>query len=350
MMHDILPSLLKWQAQGLSAAIATVVKTWGSSPRPAGSRMAIAASGEFAGSVSGGCVETAVIEEAMNVMKTGAPKLLQFGVADETAWSVGLTCGGKIEVFLEPFYDKKFFEPLRVNLAGKEPVVMATVIRGASTLPGRHLLVSRAGTIAGDLENTELISSIQQAAPAFLEREHTTVLTFGETEIFVESCFPPPKLIIVGAVHIAVPLAHIAKTLDFNVILVDPRGAFASAARFPHVDQLVRKWPEEALAEIGIDAGACIVILSHDPKLDDPAVKTALQHHPAYIGVLGSRKTHEKRFQRLLAEGVTEEQLRRVHAPIGLNIGAATPAEITVSIMAEIVAQRRRMRLVGSDS
>ncbi len=340
-MHDILATLLNWQARGCSAAIATVVKTWGSSPRPAGSRMAIAANGEFAGSVSGGCVETAVIEAAMNVMKTGAPKLLPFGVTDETAWSVGLTCGGKIEVLVEPFWDGKFFETLRASLEAKEPVIMAKVIRGASTLFGRHALITRAGDISSDLDNLDLISAIKQAAPAFFEREHCAVLTFGETEIFVESCFPPSKLIIVGAVHIAAPLAHIAKTLDFNVILIDPRGAFASPERFPHVDQLVRKWPDEALTEIGIDAGASIVILSHDPKLDDPAVKTALQHRPAYIGVLGSRKTHEKRFQRLLAQGVNEEQLRRVHAPIGLDIGAATPAEIAISIMAEIIARRR---------
>lgn len=340
-MHDILATLLNWQARGHSAALATVVKTWGSSPRPAGSRMAIAANGEFTGSVSGGCVESAVIEAAMNVMKTGAPKLLAFGVTDETAWSVGLTCGGKIEVLVEPFWEGKFFEILRANLEAKEPVIMAKVIRGASTLIGRHALITRAGDVSSDLDSLDLISAIKQAAPAFFEREHSAVVTFGETEIFVESCFPPPKLIIVGAVHIAVPLADIAKTLDFNVILIDPRGAFASPERFPRVDQLVRKWPDEALTETGIDAGASIVILSHDPKLDDPAVKTALQHRAAYIGVLGSRKTHEKRLQRLLAQGVSEEQLRRVHAPIGLDIGAATPAEIAISIMAEIIARRR---------
>lgn len=230
---------------------------------------------------------------------------------------------------------------LAQHLEAKTPVVLATVTRGAPALLGRYLLVTRAGDISGDLDHDELIASVKQAAPAFFEHEHSAVLTFGETEIFVESCFPPPKLIIVGAVHIAAPLAHIAKTLDFNVILIDPRAAFATTERFPHVDQLVHKWPEEALIELGVDASTCIVILTHDPKLDDPAVKTALQHRPAYIGVLGSRKTHEKRFQRLLAAGVTEEQLRRVHAPIGLDIGASTPAEVAVSIMAEIVAQQR---------
>lgn len=238
--------------------------------------------------------------------------------------------------------DRKFLETLRAKLEANEPVVMATVVRGASALLGKHLLVMRAGDSAGDLDDADLISSIRQAAPTFFEREQSAVLPFGEAEVFIEACFPPPKLIIVGAVHIAVPLVHLAKTLGFNVILVDPRGAFASDERFPHVDQLVRQWPEQALAEIGIDPSTCIVILTHDPKLDDPAVKTALQHRPAYIGVLGSRKTHEKRRQRLLDQGVSEEQLQRVHAPIGLDIGAATPAEIAVSIMAEIVAQRRR--------
>jgi xanthine dehydrogenase accessory factor len=163
----------------------------------------------------------------------------------------------------------------------------------------------------------------------------------GEREIFLESYFPPPKLIIVGAVHVAISLVTFAKELGYKVILIDPRQTFAAAGRFPHVDALIRKWPDEALAEIGIDASTCIVVLTHDPKFDDPAIKYALQYSPAYIGVLGSRKTHEKRLHRLKQDGLADEQLAKLHAPIGLDIEARTPPEIALSIMSEIVAARR---------
>ncbi|MDZ7268559.1 MAG: XdhC family protein [candidate division KSB1 bacterium] len=346
-MREIIPDLLRWHRQGIPAAIATVIKTWGSAPRPAGSRMAIAANQAFTGSVSGGCVEAAVVAEAQNVIQTGRPKRLEFGVSDDTAWSVGLTCGGKLEVFIEPFDDRALLETCQHRLAAGEVLVLATVTRGEPALPGRHLLLTRDGACQGSLTDAGLIAFVRQAAPPFFQRENCALLPFRDGELFLETCLPPPKLIIVGAVHLAVPLAHLARTLDFRVILLDPRSQFATAERFPHVDQIVRGWPEQALAEIGIDAGTCVVVLTHDPKLDDPAIITALRHHPAYLGVLGSRKTHEKRVRRLREAGVPEEQLQRIHAPIGLNLGALTPAEIAVSIMAEIIAQRRLTPAAG---
>jgi xanthine dehydrogenase accessory factor len=222
-----------------------------------------------------------------------------------------------------------------------EPVVLATIVRGAENEIGRHLLIRRDGSTSGDVADPSLIAKLQAQAVSLFGQEHAETLREGETEIFLESYFPAPKLVVVGAVHVAIPLVTFAKELGYRVILVDPRQAFATEARFPHVDALIRRWPDEALPEIGIDAGTCVVILTHDPKLDDPAIKVTLQFSPAYIGVLGSRKTHEKRLKRLREEGLTEEQLARLHAPIGLEIGGRTPAEVALSIMGEIVAVRR---------
>lgn len=305
--------------------------------------MAVNARGEFAGSVSGGCVETAVIEEAMKSIATGAPKLLRFGVSDEQAWSVGLTCGGSIEVLVErmPAQEQGLMAEWLEGLARAEPIVIATLLRGDAHALGRRMLLRADGAWHGEMPQESLSAFVRDQAAAFHTHEQAEILSTGEWEIFVESIFPAPKLIIVGAVHVAIPLTTLAKTLDYQVLLIDPRGAFATDERFPHVDRLVRQWPDQALQEIGIDAGTCLVILTHDAKLDDPALKFALQHRPAYIGILGSKRTHEKRIKRLKAEGLLDEQLARVHAPVGLDIGASTPAEIALSIMAEIVARRR---------
>jgi xanthine dehydrogenase accessory factor len=351
-MRDLIPNLLRWRERGDQIALATVTKTWGSSPRPAGAKMAVTASGEFAGSVSGGCVETAVIEEAKKVLAAGEPKLLRFGVSDEQAWSVGLTCGGSIEVFVErippaspgqtALLGRDFTKEWLQALAKAEPIAVATILRGETRSLGRHMMLGAEGTIHNEFEDANLTGLVRERAASFLTREHTEIVTSGENEVFVESIFPAPKLVIIGAVHVAIPLITLAKTLDYQVVLVDPRGAFATDERFPHVDRLVRQWPDEALQEIGIDASTCLVILTHDAKLDDPALKFALQKQPAYLGVLGSKRTHEKRIKRLKVEGISDEQLARVHAPVGLEIGASTPAEIALSIMAEIVARRRR--------
>lgn len=337
-MREISTSLQQWLAAGRATAIATVIKTWGSSPRPAGAKMAINDHGEFVGSVSGGCVETAVIEAAREVIQTGKPRLLQFGVSNEQAWEVGLSCGGKIEVFVTKEFCNHYLNQLERN----EPFVVAAIVRGDEALLGRRLLLRQDGTVLGDIADEAIIAAVREQAQSLFSKASSTSLPVGECELFVESCFPPPKLIIIGAVHVAVPLVAMARALDFTIILIDPRGAFATAERFAHIDQLISKWPDEALVELGIDASTCIVILTHDPKIDDPAIKLALQHAPAFLGVLGSRRTHEKRLQRLRADGLSEEQLAQIHAPIGLDIGARSPAEIAVSILAEIVACRRK--------
>ncbi len=237
--------------------------------------------------------------------------------------------------------NEKILSALSQAIQNGEPAVLATIIRGAENEIGRHLLIRRDGGAQSDFDDSTLVARAKEHAAALFEQEGGETLRDGEREIFLESYFPPPKLIIVGAVHVAISLVTFAKELGYKVILIDPRQTFATADRFPHVDALIRKWPEEALAEVGIDASTCIVVLTHDPKFDDPAIKYALQYSPAYIGVLGSRKTHEKRLHRLKQEGLTDEQLAKLHAPIGLDIGGQTPAEIALSIMSEIVAVRR---------
>jgi xanthine dehydrogenase accessory factor len=233
------------------------------------------------------------------------------------------------------------FDSLRETIESGAPIVLATIIHGAENEIGRHLLIRRDGSTQGDFDDPTLVTRVKERAAKLLAQEGSETLRDGEREIFLESYFPPSKLIIVGAVHIAIALVTFAKELGYKVILVDPRQAFATEARFPHVDALIRKWPDAALAQIGIDASTAIVILTHDPKLDDPAIKYALQFSPAYIGVLGSRRTHEKRLHRLKQDGLTEEQLAKLRAPIGLDIGGQTPAEIALSIISEIVAVRR---------
>jgi xanthine dehydrogenase accessory factor len=240
--------------------------------------------------------------------------------------------------------NEKIFNALSQAIQLGEPVILATIIRGAENEIGRHLFIRRDGSVQGEIGEPTLVAHLKEHAAALLGQEGSNTLHDDAREIFLESYFPPPKLIIVGAVHVAIPLVTFAKELGYKVVLIDPRQTFATAERFPHVEALIRKWPDEALAEVGIDASTCIVVLTHDPKFDDPAIKFALQYAPAYIGVLGSRKTHEKRLHRLKKDGLTDEQLARLHAPIGLDIGSNTPAEIALSVMAEIVAVRRGAR------
>ncbi len=225
-----------------------------------------------------------------------------------------------------------------------EPVVLATLTRGAEDEIGRQLLLRREAEALGEGFEPALVATLKAHAQKMFGQENTETLRIDAREFFLQSYCPPPKLVIIGAVHIAIPLVAFAKELGYKVVLVDPRRAFATPQRFPHVDELIARWPDEALLQIGIDSSTCLVVLTHDPKLDDPAVKIALQHEPAYIGVLGSRKTHEKRMQRLRAEGVSETQLAKLRAPIGLEINGRTPAEIALSIMAEIIAVRRGMK------
>jgi len=301
--------------------------------------MAITPEGKITGSVSGGCVEGAVFEAGVEVLKTKRPQLLHFGVADETAWEVGLACGGSIDIFVKPL-DTEFFKPLRSAIVEEHPAAAVTVVRGPDELLGREILLRDDGSITGTI-NEDLNQRAMNLARETLEQGVARRAMLNEDiEVFVEVILPPPTLIAVGGVHITVALVELAKTLGYRTIVVDPRRAFGNAERFPHVDQLVQAWPDDAFRQIPITRSTAIAMLTHDPKLDDPALKIALPSPAFYVGALGSRTTQAKRRQRLLEEGLSEAELNRLRGPIGLEIEARTPEEIAVSIMAEIVATR----------
>lgn len=348
-MRDILFEVERWQTEGESIALATVVQTWGSSPRKAGSRMALTASGKISGSVSGGCVENTVIEAGIKSLKTGLPQLLHFSVADETAWEVGLACGGSIDIFVQPL-DAKFFQVL--NSAIKEETAFAhiIVIRGPDELRGHEMLISEHGVITGALGNEWHDAVLKIGREALYHGISRRVALSESIEVFVDVILPPPTLVVVGGVHIAIALVSLAKTLGYRTILVDPRTAWGNAERFPNVDELIRSWPEEAFEQISVTRSTAITMLTHDPKLDDPALKVALASPAFYVGALGSKSTHAKRRARLLNDGVTELQLSRLHAPIGLDIGAQTPEEIALSIMSEVVKSHREQNQLPADA
>ena len=345
-MKDVLPEIDRWRAAGEPVALATVVETWGSAPRPTGSRLALTAKGQIAGSVSAGCVENAVIEAGVETLATGRPKLLRFGVADDTAWSVGLACGGTIEVFVERLEPARF-DLLRTEVLAERPVAAVTVVRGPDALLGRSLVRRADGTVHGEIGGG-LDAAARDAAGAALSTGSSRRLEIGEdprVELFVEVLRPSPRLIIVGGVHIAMALVALSRTLGFRTVIVDPREAFGNRQRFPDADAVVTEWPDRALERLAPDGATAIVVLTHDPKLDDPALTLALASPAFYVGALGSRRTQEKRRVRLRAAGVAEDRLARLHAPIGLDLGGRSPEEIALAIVAEIV----RVRHHGAD-
>jgi xanthine dehydrogenase accessory factor len=338
-MKEVIDDINRWQSEKRPVALATVVQTWGSAPRKVGAKMALTADGRIAGSVSGGCVEGAVFEEGTAALQTNRPKLLHFGVADETAWDVGLACGGTIEVFVERL-DTAVYNFIHNLLQNDEAGATITIIRGPEELLGRKLAVSRAGEQLGTLGDAKLDSQTMAAEAKLVQPQR--VQLNEEIEVFIDTVRPAPTLIIVGGVHIAIALTSYAKTLGYRTIVIDPRRAFGSDERFPHVDRLIQAWPEKAFAEVTITRETAVALLTHDPKIDDPALKIILQANPFYVGALGSNTTHAKRIERLKGYGFGEVEYGRIHGPIGLNIGANTPEEIALAIMAEIVKARIR--------
>ncbi len=340
-MRDLLPEIERWRQAGKQIAMATIVQVYGSSLRPLGAKMACTSAGDIAGSVSGGCIEGAVYEEAQKVMKHGRPKLLEYGVANEAAWEIGLACGGTIQVWVESLAPE-IYATLKQCLEVGQFVALATILAGPRQ--GNKLFVWPDGRTQGELGSAELTEQVVRYAVDRLAA-HDPGRTMFEAnneavEVFVEVLSPLPRLIVVGAVHIAIPLVAFAKTLGFRTIVVDARSAFATRERFPHADELTVEWPSTAMAKLGLDEASYVVVVTHDDKLDIPALQAALGSSARYVGILGSKTTHAKRIQALKQLGVTDEQLARIHAPIGLDMGAVGPEEIALSIMSEVVAVR----------
>ncbi|KAA9009104.1 XdhC family protein [Histidinibacterium aquaticum] len=319
MTQDIPALALAWHRDGRKVALATVVETWGSAPRPVGSQLAIDGEGAMEGSVSGGCVEGAVVVEAMEALEDGKSRLLEYGVSDDEAFAVGLACGGRIRVLVEP-----------VGGAMPEDVLAGLVEAREARRPVAYVTDLREG--GARLDGPEPWAERFRADRSGVEPDERT---------FVAVHNPPLRMVVVGAVHIAQMLLPMARACGYDPVVVDPRPAFGAAARFPG-ETILDLWPDEALAAQQLDARSCVVTLTHDPKLDDPAIRAALDSEVFYLGCLGSTRTHAKRLERLKADGVGEEALSRIHAPVGLDIGARSPAEIALSIMAEVTRVLRQ--------
>jgi len=322
--YDRIPEIaLDWHRQGKGAALATVIETWGSAPRPVGSQLAVSGEGEMEGSVSGGCVEGAVVVEAIECLGKGEATLLDFGVADEQAFAVGLACGGRIRVLVEPVgrvMPVAMLEALVDARAAREQVAyLVNPDTGA-----RRLVTGQ-----GDALEAEIADRFRKDKSGF------------EGDWFLGIHNPPLRMAIVGAVHIAQALVPMARLAGYDPVLIDPRPAFGAQARFPG-ETILESWPDEALAEYGLDPRTAVVTLTHDPKLDDPAIEAALASDCFYLGCLGSTRTHAKRVERLTAAGLPADRIARIHGPVGLDIGAQGPAEIAISIMAEITACLRK--------
>ncbi|WP_172299818.1 XdhC family protein [Pseudoruegeria sp. HB172150] len=321
---DILETALEWHRAGKGAVLATVVQTWGSAPRPVGANLAVSGEGELAGSVSGGCVEGAVVAEAFEVLDTGESRLLTYGVSDDEAFAVGLACGGTIRVKVQPIGDYEDGLP--------EDVLAEIVTARAERRPIAYVV------------DTETWKRRTAGPEEFPDRFRADRSGFDEDEkTFVAIHNPPLRMAVIGAVHIAQPLLQMARLAGYDPVLIDPREAFASESRFPE-ETINHDWPDEALADYGLDARTAVVTLTHDPKIDDPAIMAALKSDIFYLGCLGSTRTHAKRVARLQEAGFTEDQIARIHAPVGLDIGAKSPAEIAISVMAEITQTLRQKR------
>lgn len=341
-MREILQSMRTWFDQGKDIVLATVVEIYGSAPRGLGAKMAVNQESLMAGSVSGGCVEGAVVAEAMKVLRKGEPKLLHYGVTQDQAISVGLACGGIIEVWVEKLSLDKF-NRLEKDLDEDRLAVRVTILTGKSA--GEGLYAYSGGEQLGELSNPEIREKVQALLPEVLRSQQsirkTIEVDYEEAvEVFFDVLAPSPKLLIVGAVHIAIPLVEYAKILGFHTTVIDPRSAFSNVERFPHVDQLVKEWPQEYLEKYPWDEGTYLVVVSHDDKLDVPALEIGCRNPTRYIGALGSKKTFANHVRDLKELGVTDEQIARIHSPIGLDLAARGPEEIALSIIAEMVAVR----------
>ncbi|MFD8430154.1 XdhC family protein [Streptomyces coelicoflavus] len=352
-MLDIADELHRWVEQGRDFAVATVVAVGGSAPRPTGAALAVDADGTAVGSVSGGCVEGAVYELCRQALQDGETVLETFGYSDEDAFAVGLTCGGVIDVLVTPV---RAADPARPALAAAlaaaahgETAAVARVVSGPAELLGRALVVRADGSRTGGLGgHPELDRTAAAEAGAFLDAGRTGTLEIGEQgsrcgaplTLLVETSVPAPRMIVFGAIDFASALARVGKFLGYHVTVCDARPVFATPARFPDADEIVAEWPHEYLARTEVDARTVLCVLTHDAKFDIPLLRLALRLPVAYVGAMGSRRTHLDREARLREAGVSDLELARLRSPIGLDLGARTPEETALSIAAEIVAAR----------
>jgi xanthine dehydrogenase accessory factor len=354
-MRDVLAAMMPGWQQGRTAGLATVVGTFKSAPRLPGASMLVTAEGEAVGSVSGGCVEGAVYELATQVKEDGTPVLVRYGISDDDAFAVGLTCGGIIDIFVEPVSRKSFAEldAVSADIAAERRVGLATVIEHAdSNWLGRHLVVRPDG-FEGNLGSERANQAVGDDTQGLLAAGRSGILSYGldgerldtGMRVFFASYAPAPRMLVFGAIDFASALTRLGAFLGYRVTVCDARAVFATPARFPEAAEVVNAWPHRYLAgqlERGlVDGRAVLCVLTHDPKFDVPLLEVALRGRPvAFIGAMGSRRTHEDRIARLRDAGLTDAELSRLHSPVGLDLGARTPEETAVSIAAEIIAKQ----------
>ena len=358
-MRDVLPELMVEWSAGRTTGVATVVATFRSAPRPAGASMLVAADGSAVGSVSGGCVEGAVYDLAQQVVANATPTLQRYGVSDDDAFAVGLTCGGILDVFVEPVSPTTFpdLAGVAADVAADRPVAVATVVAHPDAARvGTHLVVRPEDAdvaVQGSVGSDRADAAVADDVRGLLAHGRTETLTYGPDgqrrgegmQVFCTSYAPKPRMLVFGAIDFAAAVARMGSFLGYRVTVCDARPIFATRARFPDADEVVVQWPHRYVAEQAaagaIDARTVLCVLTHDPKFDVPLLTTALRlPEVAYIGAMGSRRTSEDRLVRLRAAGVTEAELSRMASPVGLDLGARTPEETAVSIAAEIIAAR----------
>jgi xanthine dehydrogenase accessory factor len=345
-MREVIAEIENWQKAGKPVGIATNVKRNGMSLRPLGAKMAMTDQMDIAGSVTGGCIEGTVYDEAQKVIRSHQPCLLHYGVTgDEKPWDIGLSCGTSLDVFVEDLNSaawKALFPAVQEAFQKNQLAAVATVICGAGL--GNKMMVYPDGRCLGDLGNTELNEEAKTWMRELFITQEINWKEFtvaGESvEVFIDLLIPVARMIVIGAVHIAIPLVEMAKVMGFHTIVVDPREAFANRDRLPKVDELIVDWPSTVLDKLNLDESSYVVAISHDEKLDNPALAVALTHSTRYVGVLGTRKNVPQRLAALRELGVNEEQLQKLRAPIGLPLGAETPEEIALSILAEMISAR----------
>src|ERR1700730_8761811 len=341
-MRDLLPTLNEWSEGEPLVAVATVVGTSGSTPRPMGARLLVSRDGRMAGSVSGGCLESAVVLEAEATIAGGAPRLLHYGISDEMGWAVGLSCGGEVDIFVETLESDgsdPVLEEVRRAVETSRPVALLTVLAGEHA--GKRAAATADGGLVGSLGGSSTVTEAVAAARPRIASGPPGVEEIWGMRVFVDPIVPAPQLVVIGAVHIPVALTTMARAGGFTVSVVDPRTAFNNLERIPDADRLVTAWPDEALPHFDLGPRDAAVCLAHDPKFEDPALTALLRTETGYIGAIGSRGTHAKRVARLREAGFSDADIARIHSPVGLNLGAATPEEIAIAILAEIVAVRR---------
>jgi xanthine dehydrogenase accessory factor len=366
-VRDILSKITPWWAAGETFGLATVVRTFRSAPRDPGAALAVSADGEVIGSVSGGCVEGAVYELSADVSGTGNPVLQTYGISDDDAFAVGLTCGGIIDVFVEPVDQARFPELGEIAAAVErgEPVAVATVIAGPGQTGGRRVIWARSDSDPGDGADGSndgwhtgasgtlgsggrLDAAVDDDVRGMLAQGLTGIRRYGahgerrgdELSVFVNSFAPPPRMLVFGAIDFAAAVARVGKFLGYHVTVCDARQVFATKSRFPDADEVVVEWPHRFLAGTNVDSRTVICVLTHDPKFDVPLLEVALRTPAGYIGAMGSRRTHDDRLARLREVGLTDEELAQLRSPIGLDLGARTPEETAVSIAAELIQLR----------